>query len=103
QYRLTDNPLLVGALLFAVAGLAGAAWLVLDKRLFGLVQRYVRWSVAAKLLAKFEKFQVALQEIAADRSVLVRAVLLSCVYYIGVFFYVYYAMLAFDDNVWFLG
>jgi len=103
QYRVTENPMLAATLLFAVVGLAIAAWLVLDRRLLSIVVRRARWRLAVKYLTKFEKFQQAIHEFRQDRSVLLRAILLSCVYYVGIYGYVYYSMLAFHEDVWFLG
>lgn len=103
KLTLVENVVLQGAVLAAIAGLVGVAWLVLDPRLLNWVDSWMPLPIVKKYLGKFKKFQTALHSYRNHRRALVQNVLWSVVFYSMAFVLVYASISAFQRPISFVG
>lgn len=96
---LVENTLLTLAIVVSAIGLAGVLWVVLDARLLNLIERYIKIGIVHKVVNKFRQFQKALYAYGDDRMALVKAFVLSAVFYIGAMVYIFVAARAFHNPV----
>lgn len=103
QINVINDIRLTLAMAFAVTGLVGVLWLIMDTRPLGLIERYIHFPLVEKVIPKFRKFHTSISAYRSQKRALALSLLWSLAFMLLAIANVYVCARAFHQSVPFLG
>jgi uncharacterized protein (TIRG00374 family) len=103
QFNIINDFRLTLAMAFAVVGLFGILWLLLDPRPIRIAEKYATFSFARKLMPKVKKFHSSLTAYRTQRRALALSIVWSFVFMFLAILNVYVSARAFHEPIPFSG